>query len=151
MNQEDLQKLEDAYLERLNKQLQGPPGLSPFQGWDWPTYGVKSVSAVVIGFRNRQPPAGAIEVVYLVTINSSQPIPHAGQATREATGAGNSYTFVQLAASVASNGYETQLLSTYVGANPYQASPPAPSKKAGAPQPKAVSFDDPPTLPHPPP
>jgi len=147
MNQEALQKLEDAYLLRLNQQLQGAP-LTAVGDWDWPKYEVKRVSAVVIG--HREPPEGGIEVVYAVTIYSNQPLPHAGRALREA-GAGGSYTFVQLADSVRSSGYTTQLLSTYVGTNPYPSGKPKPSKKAGAAKARMTPLDGPPTPPHPPP
>jgi hypothetical protein len=139
MNQEQLQGLEDTYLKQLNQQLQAASPKAVGE-WDWPKYEVKSVSAVVIGHRDLS--EGNIEVVYVVTLQSNQPIPHAGKALREASG-GGSYTFVQLAASVRSTGYATQLLSTYVGTNPYSSAP----QKSGTARP----LDGPPTPPHPPP
>jgi hypothetical protein len=146
MDQEQLQGLEDAYLKQLNQQLQAtsPKAVGD---WDWPKYEVKSVSAVVIGHRDL--PEGGIEVVYVVTIQSNQPIPHAGKALRETAGDG-SYTFVQLAASVRSTGYATQLISTYVGTNPYPTGAPVP-QKSGAAQARVAPLDGPPTPPHPPP
>jgi hypothetical protein len=151
VNEEQLQKLEDAYLVRLNASLQ-PGQFPPASGdWNWPAYGVTKVSAVVIGHRHREPPAGGIEVVYLVTIYSQQPIPNAGKATRESGLGGNSYTFVQLAASVAADGYETQFVSTYVGTNPYASAAPVRLKRAKHVEAKAVRLDGDPMPPHPPP
>ena len=50
MNQEQLQALEDAYLQKLNASLKT---LKAVGDWDWPAYGVTSVSAVVVGCRVR--------------------------------------------------------------------------------------------------
>jgi hypothetical protein len=147
VNQEQLQALEDAYLQQLNTSLQQGKTLAAVGDWDWPAYGVKAVSAVVVGVRVRDATANIIEAVYLVTVGSEHPIPNAGKTMREGTG-GNAYTFVQLAASVGSGSYETQLLSTYVGTSPYPVS--------GSPAPRARSAAQPlggggGTPPHPPP
>jgi hypothetical protein len=153
MDQETLQKFEDVYLETLNARLKKGPPLTAMGDWDWPAYGVHNVSAVVVGHRHRAE-GDVVEVAYLVTIRSKHPIPNAGESMREVGKDGNAYTFVQLAASVGSDEYETQLLSTYVGKNPYRPSvpPPPPAPPGGGAMAMRVSpSDTDPTLPHPPP
>lgn len=155
MDQKRLQQLEDVYLKQLNSNLQNPP--APAGAWNWPAYGITSVSAVVVGYRPRRPPKGGMEVVYLVTISSADPVPNPGKAAREGGKDGNWYTFVQLAASVTSDGYVTQFLSTYVGTNPYAARAKAPRKAKPSKKSRALSPADGggdggvPTPPHPPP
>jgi hypothetical protein len=149
VDQSHLQKLEDVYLKTFNADLAQELG-NASGVWDWPGYGVTSVSAVVIGYRQRK---GDMEVVYLVTIFSGSPIPNAGQAMREAGDDSNCYTFVQLAKSVSLPvGYQTQLLSTYVGTNPYRRKPAVRRPRlATASLAKSAGSRSGPTLPHPPP
>ena len=154
MDQKHLQKLEDAYLKHLNANLQNQPVVPG--GWNWRAYGITSVSAIVIGYRPRKPPTGGMEVVYLVTINSTYSIPNPGQAARERGADGNWCTFVQLAPSVNSGGCVTQFLSTYVGTNPYAARAKARPKAKPSVAARELSPEDGgdgsvPTPPHPPP
>jgi hypothetical protein len=152
VDQKQLQKLEDAYLKRFNAGL--PQGLGSAAGnWNWPAYGVTSVSAMVIGYRKHTQMKGGMEVVYLVTISSNLAIPNPGKALREGGPDRNWYTFVQLGGSATVPlGFQTQLLSTYVGTNPYRRKPPAP--KLPGPQGRLAKVPPPgpgPTPPHPPP
>jgi hypothetical protein len=150
VDQAALQDSENTYLAALNAKLAAGEAFPATGDWDWPAYGVQEVSAVVIGCRDVDLAAKTIEVAYLVTIFSDHPLSNYGAAMREVVAAG-SYTFVQLAPSVRSTLYETLLISTYVGTNPYPMSP-APSGTAkpqvGA-QPLVGSDPMPP--PHPPP
>jgi hypothetical protein len=144
VNQEELQEFEDTYLAGLNAQL--PLTVLPAAGdWDWPAYGVQKVSAVVIGCRALDAAGDKVEIAYVVTIYSLHPLPNYGEVMRESGVDGNCYTFVQLAPSVRSTVYETLLISTYQGANPYPA--PLPAGAAALVAPLAGG----PTLPHPPP
>jgi hypothetical protein len=152
MDQEELQEREDVYLNQLNSELQGK--VWPVKGdWQWPSYGINGVSAVVVGHRHREPPADGMEIVYLVTISSSASIPNVGKTLREPTKKGY-YTFVQLAASVQSDGcWTTQFLSTYVGTDPYppSASTRAKGKEKAKTREAAEPTDDGTSPPHPPP
>jgi hypothetical protein len=141
-----LQEKEDAYLETLNAALKKVPADGD---WDWPSYGLTSVSGVVLGWRRYTDEEGVVrmEAVYSVTVRTQYAVPHAGQGQQDVNDDGSQFTFVQAANSVAvRGGYETQLLSTCLWAPP-------PKKRAAKERALAVALDDPddpPNKPHPP-
>ena len=141
-----LQEKEDAYLKTLNAGLKTVPADGD---WDWPSYGLTSVSGVVLGWRRYTDKNGVVlmEAVYSVTVGTQYAVPLAGQGQQDVNTDGSSFTFVQPASSVAlQEGYETQLLSTCVW------TPPA-KTAAAAVRTLAMPMDepdDPPGKPHPP-
>jgi hypothetical protein len=137
---QDLQTIENAYLVWLTNQLTDLPVVGT---WNWPAYDITTVSGVVVGFRQLAGGSGNYEIVYSVTLTSSNVIPHAQQGMQEVADSGaSSFSFVQLGDSVPVSGgnYQTKILSTYTG--PMPTAPPAGG---------ATPADGPLDPPHPPP
>lgn len=129
MTVQDLQNVENSYLILLKTKL---ATLQAVGSWNWPAYKVTDVSGVVLAFR--QLSATQYEIVYEVTLTSTNVIPQAQNGMQEvAPGGSSSFTFVQIGNSIpiAGRAYATKILSTYIG--PAPVAPPSGAAPAGSP------------------